>query len=583
MNFTKGLLVLAVLFVATMLFGTVGFMQHDASQGVSTALYKAIQLFSLESGVVDTEIAPMPVSLELGRWLGLLTTLTGFVGAAAAAFHGFRAALGIRLSGEHDIVCGAGEKGCAVAESILASGGKVVVVEKDESAPSITQLQRKGALVLFGDARELPILKKAGLAKASHLVCATGDDNANLAIAMMAAGSPLAAPGLKVHVHIADVAHSDILVRNGILGGTSTQGTYLCSFNFFRNRARCILRDFPLECDNDGRISNEVFLILPALDRLGTALVLQAALVGHYRDCGKVRIHLVGKNAERDLQQLLSHVPNFRECAEITAHTIAEENEFSTCAARIVAEGSGKASVFSTVFLGSLEENAALAEALVLKERSQGSDRFRVLISARDDSALRQIVGGQNGQDGAPLSRWISFLPPAHSACGRESVYAESLDEVARSVHEKWYNGNREAIAKAEQSGDATKAAQLRGKAAYKPWSELTEEQKSDNRSAADHLAVKIRAAGLDPGDPALERKWADLDASTLDMLTRVEHQRWSAVRWLGGWQHGARCDERKTHDNLVPFDDLDEATRNYDLEQVQGAVVSLRANQRQP
>mgnify|MGYP002629382720 CR=1 FL=1 len=578
MNFTKGLLVLTVLFIATLVFGTVGFMQHDARQGFPTALYKAIQLFSLESGVVDP---PTPGALEIGRWLGLLTTLTGFVGAVAAAFHGFRAALGIRLSGGHDIVCGAGEKGCAIAESILASGGKVAVIESDESAPSIAQLRTKGAMVLLGDARELPILKKAGLVKASHLVCATGDDNANLAIAMTATGSPLAALGLKVHVHIADVAHSDILVRNGILGGTGNQGPNLCSFNFFRNRARSILRDFPLECDNHGQLSDGVLLVLPTLDPLGAALVLQVALIGHYRVCAKVGIHLVGRNAERELQQLLSHVPNFRECADITAHAIAEDNEFSTCAARVIAGERSKASAFSTVFLGSLEENAALAEALLLKERSKGSDRFRVLISARDDSALRQIVGGQTGQDGAPLSRWIKFLPPAHAACGCDSVYAETLDEVARAVHDKWYAGNSAAIDKAEQSADAAKVAQLRGKPAYKPWGELTEEQKSDNRSAADHLAVKIRAAGLDPDDRDLERKWASLDTPTLDMLSRVEHQRWSAVKWLGGWQLGVRCNEQKIHDNLVPFDDLDDATKNYDLEQVKSTVASLRGARR--
>ena len=115
-----------------------------------------------------------------------------------------------------------------------------------------------------------------------------------------------------------------------------------------------------------------------------------------------------------------------------------------------------------------------MAEALLLKERSEGSDRFRVLINARDDSALRQIIGGQTGQDGMHLSRWISFLPPPHSACGRDSVYAESLDEVARAVHERWYAGNRATIVQAEKAGDSAKAAQLRGKPAYKPWSELT-------------------------------------------------------------------------------------------------------------
>jgi hypothetical protein len=568
MNFTKGLLLLAALFVATLTFGTIGFLQHDH---FLTAVYKAIQLFSLESGAVAE---PVPISLEIGRWLGLLTTLTGFVGAAAAAFHGFRAALGVKLSKGHDIVCGAGEKGCAVAESLLSSGTKVAMVEIDTSLPSVSHLQKRGALVVFGDARDAAILRKAGLRKASHLVCATGDDNTNLAIAMAAASDADAMKDLKVHVHVGDVAHSDILLRNGILGGNSGAGVYLSSFNFFRNRARCILRDFPLECGNDGNVRESIKLVLPRLDRLGAALVLQSALVGHFRSGGKVDVHVVGPDASRQVQQLLNHAPNFDHCASLTAHSIADDGQFATAAADII--NGSSADSFTTVFLASSEENAALAQALLLKERTQVSDAFRVLVSAREDSALRQIVEQQTGADEIALRIWIKFLPPASSACGREAVYAESLDAVARSIHETWYRGNSAAIARAEREGDTTKARKLREKSAYKPWDKLTEEQKSDNRSAADHIAVKIRAAGLDPSDPELNRKWQSLDPATLDMLSRVEHERWCAVKWLGGWRLGERCDERKVHNNLVAFDELDEATKDFDLQQVKGAVANL-------
>lgn len=576
MSFTKGLLFLAAgFFVATLSFGTIGFLQHDTSQGFLTALYQAIQLFSLESGVVDPKVGPMPISLEFGRWLGLATTLIGFVGVAAAAFRGFRAALGVKLSRGHDIVCGAGEKGCAVAESLLSGGAKVAVVEIDATLPSVVQLQKKGALVVCGDAREAVVLRKAGLHKASHLVCATGDDNANLAIAMAAASGASGMEGLKVHVHVGDVAHSDILLRNGIFGGRNSSGVYLSSFNFFRNRARCILRDFPLECDNDGIVREDIKLVLPRLDRLGTALVLQSALVGHFRNGGKVDVHVVSPDASREVQQLLNHAPNFDHCASVTAHPIADSEEFATAVAGIINNSSG--SSFTTVFLASSEENAALAQALLLREQTEIPNSFRGLASAREDSALRQIVEQQKGQDGTALRHWIKFLPPALSACGHDTVYAESLDKVARAVHERWHSGNSAAIAQAEQAGDTAKAARLRDKPAYKPWTKLTEEQKSVNRSAADHLPVKIRAAGLDPDDPELERKWRSLDAATLDMLSRVEHQRWAAVKWLGGWRQGVRCDERKIHDNLVPFDQLDEATKHNDLEQVKGAVASFR------
>lgn len=577
MNLTKGLILLAALFVSTLAFGTIGFLQHDASQGALTALYKAIQLFSLESGAVDLrdpktlELQQMPVTLEIGRWLGLLTTLTGFLGAAVAAFQGFRAALGVKLSKGHDIVCGAGEKGCAVADSLLSSGTKVAVVEINPALPCVAQLQKRGALVVFGDAREAVTLRKAGLRKASHLVCATGDDNTNLAIAMSAAGGS-ATGNLKVHVHVGDLAHSDILVRNGILGGETGGGVYLSSFNFFRNRARCIIRDFPLECDNDGVVREDIKLVLPHLDRLGTALVLQAALVGHYRNGGKVAIHVVSPDASREVQQLLHHAPSFERCAGLTAHPIADSVEFVSVAAGIINRSSGNS--FTTVFLASGEENAALAQALLLRERTEKPDSFRVLVPVRQDSALRHIVEQRTGPDGSALRNWIKFLPPPSTACGRDAVYTEGLDAIARSIHETWYIGNSSAIAEAKHERDAAKAQKLREKAAYKPWDRLTEEQKSDNRSAADHISVKIRAAGLDPADPELESKWRTLDQATLDMLRRVEHERWCAAKWLGGWRLGERCDERKVHNNLVPFDELDQGTKEFDLQQIKEALA---------
>jgi hypothetical protein len=52
-----------------------------------------------------------------------------------------------------------------------------------------------------------------------------------------------------------------------------------------------------------------------------------------------------------------------------------------------------------------------------------------------------------------------------------------------------------------------------------------------------------------------------------------MEHERWEAPLWMAGWTSGARNDDLKVHDNLVPYDELDQGTKNYDLEQVKKAV----------
>jgi hypothetical protein len=55
-----------------------------------------------------------------------------------------------------------------------------------------------------------------------------------------------------------------------------------------------------------------------------------------------------------------------------------------------------------------------------------------------------------------------------------------------------------------------------------------------------------------------------------------MEHERWAAVRWMGGYKPGKRDDTARTHPNLVPYDNLDQSTRDYDTEQVKQAATYL-------
>lgn len=47
--------------------------------------------------------------------------------------------------------------------------------------------------------------------------------------------------------------------------------------------------------------------------------------------------------------------------------------------------------------------------------------------------------------------------------------------------------------------------------------------------------------------------------------LLKAEHDRWWAERLLGDWRVGKRDDARRIHPNLVPFDELDEFTKDID------------------
>ena len=73
-----------------------------------------------------------------------------------------------------------------------------------------------------------------------------------------------------------------------------------------------------------------------------------------------------------------------------------------------------------------------------------------------------------------------------------------------------------------------------------------------------------------------MKAAWAKLDAGVLDILARMEHERWAAPLWLANWESGPRNDARRIHNNLVPYDELDQGTKDYDTEQVKAAVQYL-------
>jgi trk system potassium uptake protein TrkA len=84
------------------------------------------------------------------------------------------------------IVAGGGKVGANITRSLLAMGHEVTLVEQRRDR--FEQLEAElGAVVLTGDATEIFVLERAGIARPPDLVLAvTGDDEDNIVIAQIA-------------------------------------------------------------------------------------------------------------------------------------------------------------------------------------------------------------------------------------------------------------------------------------------------------------------------------------------------------------------------------------------------------------
>ena len=84
------------------------------------------------------------------------------------------------------IVAGGGKVGANVTRSLLQMGHEVTIIDQRRSRYDLLQ-EEFGENVLFGDATELFVLERAGIARPPDLVLAvTGDDEDNLVISQIA-------------------------------------------------------------------------------------------------------------------------------------------------------------------------------------------------------------------------------------------------------------------------------------------------------------------------------------------------------------------------------------------------------------
>ena len=182
--------VLAGLFLVVL--AATAYFSMMLAMGWQDALYFVVTTLTT-TGYGDFSLKEAPFTAKL---VGMLVMLSGAslfaILFALVTDRIFRARLDfmmgrrkIILSG-HVIVCGAGDVGVRVAESLLLAGVKVVVIERDPDHRFNQQIRELGIPLVLADATLEGTLRMAGMKHARAVVCATALDMHNLEIALNA-------------------------------------------------------------------------------------------------------------------------------------------------------------------------------------------------------------------------------------------------------------------------------------------------------------------------------------------------------------------------------------------------------------
>jgi len=139
-------------------------------------------------------------------------------------------------------------------------------------------------------------------------------------------------------------------------------------------------------------------------------------------------------------------------------------------------------------------------------------------------------------------------------------------ETIARSIHEGYVTGRK---------SDSTNNPD---DPSLQPWEILREDLKESNRQQADHIAIKLRTAGLwlrkRLPEIAVPADITQLDAVT-EQLAIAEHDRWVAEKRRNGWvkasghERECRNDQLRLHNCLFPWDELTEEQKKFDRDTV--------------
>jgi hypothetical protein len=553
---------------AALVLGIAGFLRNG--DGLFAAVYQSLQMFFLESLELP---APVPPLIEVARWLAAASTLLAVLKVGGSLFQEERTGLRLHRMNGHTILCGLGQKTMRLIEHLRAVGEEIVVIDKAPSADLVQDCRHAHAHVLAGDATDQDILNLAGIARARQVFALCPEDSTNCEIAAQvrrikaqSSGSTEARP-LVCRVHLSDV---DLRSSLQPVFAKGNAGVTLRFFDLFDLEVRRLLReDLPLDGQGLTRDDpRQAHLVILGFGRMGRALALRAAQVGHFANGKRLRISVIDRQAESQQAALLFRYPRFTEVCDLQFHTLQAE---TPQARRLLEQWCCDPATVTSVAICFDNEPRALEMALQLQTALHPC-RVPIAIRMARQCGLARLL--QEEHRAGTVGRLSHILPFGmyEDCCHPESLTEGTEDRLARQIHADYVRRRR-------QEGVAPSSDP-----ALWDWEDLDEGFRESSRQQAAHLFVKLRALGCaaaaqsDPR-PAV----AAFEPDEVELLAHMEHARWVAERILAGWTcaPGPKDVERKTSPYLVPWDQLPPEVQQYDRDFVILIPALLAADNR--
>ena len=145
-----------------------------------------------------------------------------------------------------------------------------------------------------------------------------------------------------------------------------------------------------------------------------------------------------------------------------------------------------------------------------------------------------------------------------HQSCSFDALEGRKLQMLAKVFHAQY----------AETYDDVNVDISTE---TFDVFDEIPAAFRESNRSAAIHSGIKL--AHVKQLKAEFQKKFPGKDFKVaneaVDLLGRMEHNRWIAERLLANWIFGPKDDLRRSRETLCPWDNLTDGEKKYDLDQV--------------
>jgi hypothetical protein len=205
----------------------------------------------------------------------------------------------------------------------------------------------------------------------------------------------------------------------------------------------------------------------------------------------------------------------------------------------------------SAVFICADDDSRGLSAGLTLSRRVKGLG-IPIVVRTVHATGLASLL--QQGRAGDQTVDGLFAFGLLDRMCDCGLLFAGANEILAKAMHEEYVKDQR---AQGETPETNPSIA---------PWDKVPEARKESSRAQAAHIGVKLSAVGCDLAP------LADWDAERfafredeMELLARMEHDRWVEERRKAGWVLGPKNLEKGSSPYLAPWSELDEPARELD------------------